>query len=254
MRSYVQRPHAPSFSLPAIWRPEETWIGLRRRLDDGRLSLVELRGYPAVINFWASWCVPCKRGGTGVRRRAAQPGAYRGSEPPGTNLLPTFALPRSGGNGIVKSGRLRGLVVLTTFVDSACHDSCPIIVGILGRALHELSGRERSQVAALALSVHPAVDTKRHVQRFLAERGALGQLDYLVAPTPEMKPVWKSFHVLPATETGNDDVHSADVRVFDRNSVWVSTLNVGADLSVTNLLRDIRTALRATPRSRTASS
>ena len=68
-----------------------------------------------------------------------------------------------------------------------------------------------------------------------------------------MKPVWKSFHVLPATETGNDNVHSADVRVFDRNNVWVSTLNVGADLSVTNLLHDIRTALGAKPRSRTAS-
>ena len=56
-----KRPAAPSFSLAVLWRHDETWpVGLRRSLDDGRLSLAELRGYPTVINFWASWCVPCK--------------------------------------------------------------------------------------------------------------------------------------------------------------------------------------------------
>ena len=189
--------------------------------------------------------------GSGDTIAAAPQGPYRGSEPPGTNILPTFSLPRYDGSGTVRARQLRGRVVLTTFVDSACHDSCPIIVAILGRALHQLSRRERNGITALAFSVHPGVDTKAHVHRFLAERGALGELDYLVAPAPQMKPVWKSFHVLPATETGNDNVHSADVRVFDKNNVWVSTLNVGADLSVTNLLRDIRTALEAKPRSRT---
>ncbi len=55
-----KKPAAPQFNLAVIWPQAETWPArLRPDVSRGTMSLRELRGFPTVLNFWASWCTAC---------------------------------------------------------------------------------------------------------------------------------------------------------------------------------------------------
>jgi protein SCO1 len=170
-------------------------------------------------------------------------GSYRGGTPPPGVHVPNFSLRSYRGN-IVRTGDLGGKVVLLTFLDTECSDKCPIIASQIGAAISLLPDSARRHVAALAVSVDPAVDSPGTVRLFLRRRHALGKLDFLLGTVSELRPVWHAFHIVPAADTGDADIHSADARVFDRRGVWVTTFHPGVDLTPRNLAHDLLTALK----------
>jgi cytochrome c biogenesis protein CcmG/thiol:disulfide interchange protein DsbE len=55
------RPAAPNLTMEVLWeRPGLAPAALEPALARGRLRLAQLRGHVAVLNFWASWCAPCR--------------------------------------------------------------------------------------------------------------------------------------------------------------------------------------------------
>lgn len=166
---------------------------------------------------------------------------FRGSAPPVRIELPSFSLDDHEGRALA-DGDVRGKVVLVTFLETQCTEACPIIAGTIRDGLARLDAGERDGTVAIAISTHPGDDTPESVREFLGRHRVTGDLRYLIGTEAELRPVWQAFAVLPALDTGDPNTHSAPVRVFDRDGVWVSTLHSGVDLTPEALAHDVRSA------------
>lgn len=168
---------------------------------------------------------------------------FRGNEAIPGLTLPNFELRDQNGR-LVSTAALRGTVVVLTFLDTKCTEACPIIARQLANAWRLLTPGERRRTTAIAISTDPRDDTRANVRAFLARHRAERTIRYLVGPVRVMRSVWGRFQILSSLESGEANVHSAPVRIYGPDLVWLATQHAGADLSPRNLAHDIRVALR----------
>ena len=176
--------------------------------------------------------------------RGGEEADFRGSEPPEGLMLPAFQLSDDQGR-TVRSTELGGKALAVTFLDTECTEACPIIAAQVPQALKAL-GDDRSAVEALAITVDPVGDTPERIETFLRRYRADGTLRYLDGSVAELRPVWRAFQVASSLDSGDSNMHSAPVRVYDGEGRWRSTLHPGVDLTPANLAHDLREALNAT--------
>jgi cytochrome oxidase Cu insertion factor (SCO1/SenC/PrrC family) len=168
---------------------------------------------------------------------------FRGSQPPEGLTMPEFNVELDDAS-FLRSAELRGRAVAVTFLDTQCTEACPIAATQIGEAMR-LLGDERDRIVALAFSVDPEHDTVRSIRTFLSRSRAEGLIRYVDASVENLRPVWSAFQIQPSVETGNSNLHSVPVRVYDSDGRWRSTLHPGVDLTAANLAHDLEAALNA---------
>ena len=162
--------------------------------------------------------------------------AFRGSVPPEGLVLP---------QAVADSPGVAGKALAVTFLDTQCTEACPIAASQVAEAMR-LLGDDRERVLAVAYSVDPLNDTPESIREFLAKNRATGEIRYVDGSVADLRPLWTEFKILASHGTGNSNMHSAPVRVYDAEGRWRSTLHPGADLTAANLANDLRAALERT--------
>ena len=157
---------------------------------------------------------------------------FRGTQAPDGFVLPEQVASMPG---------VQGKALAITFLDTQCTEACPIAASQMADAVR-LLGDDKSRVLALAYSVDPVNDTPASIRRFLERNDAASELRYVDGTVAELQPIWKAFQILPSYQTGNSNMHSVPVRVYDAEGRWRSTLHPGVDLTPANLAHDLQAA------------
>jgi len=64
----------------------------------------------------------------------------------------------------------------------------------------------------VGVSTDPKGDTRTAIKAFLAERGMLGRMQYLIGSRPTLAPVWRAWGIDASNPTATDEVaHTAVV-------------------------------------------
>jgi len=140
---------------------------------------------------------------------------YQGTELSGE--APGFQLTDQNGS-VVSLSDFRGKVVVLTFMDSKCKDTCPLTAAHFREAYKELDQNEAKQVVFLGINVNVEASAVSDV----LETTRAWYLDeipgwhFLTGSREELEPVWKDYGIsaIPSPD-GNSIMHTPGTFLID---------------------------------------
>jgi protein SCO1/2 len=170
-------------------------------------------------------------GGTETGRKASE---VRGQAvwPADMRPAPNFALIDTEGKRFSLAS-LRGGPVVVTFMDSKCHQECPLEGRALAAGLREVSPGQRPVV--VAVSVNPWEDTAASARSAIRRFGLAGyDWRWLLGSKGQLERVWRKYRI-EVRQTRGDIEHTDALYLIDRNGferagmvypflpTWIST-------------------------------
>jgi cytochrome oxidase Cu insertion factor (SCO1/SenC/PrrC family) len=198
--------------------------GVTRRLALGAVTIAALIGVALGIGLHLAGS------GSGAQRPEV---SLKGQAiwPPGMRPAPGFSLPDQSGE-LFSLASARGRSAVLMFMDSHCHQECPLEGRALAAGLRRVPGEERPLI--VVVSVNPWEDTPASARRAIARFG-LASFDWrwLLGSRKRLEPVWRKFRIevrrTPGDIEHTDALYLIDSRGFERAGMvypflptWVS--------------------------------
>jgi len=155
------------------------------------IALVAIFAAPSDHDDGSSSPSPSSSSSSGSQPTSSS-GFYGAAIPP-SPPAPGFTLTDQDGRA-VSLGSVRGHVTVLAFLYSTCGATCVLIAQQIRGALDELP----HPVPVLVVSAADA-DTPASVARFLANVSLTGRVRYLTGSLAQLRPIWRAYHVHPAS-------------------------------------------------------
>jgi cytochrome oxidase Cu insertion factor (SCO1/SenC/PrrC family)/thiol-disulfide isomerase/thioredoxin len=128
---------------------------------------------------------------------ALDPGTALSGNAPGFTLTDQFGAP-------VSLRSYRGKVVILAFNDSQCTTICPLTTtAMVGAA--RLLGAAGSHVALLGIDANPTATSLKDVRAYSEAHGMVHSWHFLTGSLPQLRRVWKAYHIEVAVQSGQID-------------------------------------------------
>lgn len=141
--------------------------------------------------------------------------SYQGTELNGE--APEFQLTDQNGS-LIHLSDFRGKVVVLTFMDSTCKDTCPLTAAQFRQAYQQFDQNEANHVAFIGVNVNVQANAVSDVYQ-ITQAWHLDEIPtwhFLTGSAEELTPVWSDYGIAAILQPSGEIIHTPGVFVIDK--------------------------------------